>query len=50
MSAKEWRKAFFSRMKRNSIWAVQMGFRSTGRQKHFQKRITQQGIAAEDLL
>ena len=29
---------------------VQMAFRSTGTQKIFQKRITQQGIVEEDLL
>ena len=29
---------------------VQMAFRSTGMQKIFQKRITQQGIVEEDLL
>ena len=49
MSPKEWEK-LFSLMKRNSISTVQMAFRSTGMQKIFHNRITQQGIVEEDLL
>ena len=40
----------FSRTKRNSNYSVQMAFRSTGTQKIFLERITQQGIVEEDLL
>ena len=39
----------FSRRKSNSIYTAQMAFRSIGKQKIFQKRITQQGIVEEDI-
>ena len=45
MSAKEWRKVVFSDEPK-----FKMAFRSTGTQKIFQKRTTQQGITEKDLL